>query len=221
MFGFSPFADTPFASLANKSVSGTLAVTLDDVSVVMAGKDIHSGTLSVQLDDVSVSAQGKTVHNGNLSLQLDDIDFIAAGTDSHNGSLSLTLDDVVINFLGGKVDTGTLSVQLDNIVFSANGTVTPPSVQLVTKGGLPKKKIKKEREEVEKAVTKAVNKSLGIVEPEDIVEQVEETKQPEIDYTAQINDMVLRMQAEALGLSIEQYLIESELDDEEAILLFL
>lgn len=221
MFGFSPFADTPFASLANKAVSGTLTVALDDVLVVMTGKDIHAGTLSVQLDDVSFNASGKTVHNGNLSVQLDDVDFIAAGSDTHNGALSLTLDDVIVSFAGGKSESGTLTVQLADIEFLANGTVTPPSVQLVTKGGLPKKKIRKEREEVENAVSKAVNKALGIVELEDVVSEVIEQKEPKIDYTAQINDMMLKMQAEALGLSIEQYLIESELDDEEAILLFL
>lgn len=102
-------------------------------------------------------------------------------------------------------------------------TYTPVEPQIVVKGGYkPKQKtIKKEREEIENAVSKAVNKALGIVEPEDIVEEAVEQKAPEIDYTGQLNDIILKMQAESLGLSIEQYLIESELDDEEAILLFL
>jgi hypothetical protein len=242
MFGFSPFADAPFASLANKSVSGnlavtlddvtfaasgnitkhgTLAVTLDDVSVVMAGNDIHAGTLAVTLDDVSVSASGKVGHNGALNIQLDDVSFVAAGSDTHNGTLALTLDNVIVSFIGAGSETGTLSVQLDDISFAATGTVVHPDVQLVTKGGLPKKKIKRDREEVEKAVENAVNKALGIVEPETIVEQPIVEKAPQIDYTAHINELMLKAQAEALGLSIEQYLIESELDDEETILLFL
>ena len=244
MFGFNAFASDPFAGLSseNKAVTGTLAVTLDDVIVSASGvnthkgtlaltlddiqfnatgAETHQGTLAVTLDDVIVVMTGKDVHAGYLSLTLDDAVFSASGAINHQGTLALVLDDVVIHMSGAGSETGTLSLTTDDVAIAFNGTVIHPDVQVVTKGGLPKKKIKKEREEVENAVSKAVNKALGIVEPEDIAEEAVEQKAPEIDYTAQLNNMILQMQAEALGLSIEQYLIESELDDEEAILLFL
>ena len=203
------------------TIEATVSVALDDITFAAAGKDVHVGVISVALDDITVTSSGKITHNAVVDIGLADLNVSANGNITRHADIQIDLEDLSINFIGKLVHVDDFNVTLGDIRFSAEGSVQPPSIQLTTKGGYPKKKIKRERDEVENVVKKAVNKSLGIVEPEDIVEQVEETKQPEIDYTAQINDMMLRMQAEALGLSIEQYLIESELDDEEAILLFL
>lgn len=108
-----------------------------------------------------------------------------------------------------------------------NAELVALSVAWIPKGGVGKpKKLKRKNYEsdlpkIEKTVESAVNKALGIYEPEVEAQQPEIVKQVEKDYTAELNELMLKAQADALGLSIQQYLIEAELDDEEAILLFL
>ena len=200
MFGFSSLASSPLASLSNEQVNGNFSCTLDDISVSATGKNTHTGAFSLTLNDFIVSMGGTDIHVGNIAVTLDDAVFTAVGKEIHVDDFRLVLDDIAVNIDAHIVQQ-----------------------TVVTKGGYkPKqKKIKNERAEVEKAVEKAVNKALGIVEPEPIAEQPIVEKAPEIDYTAHINELMLKAQAEALGLSIEQYLIESELDDEETILLFI
>jgi hypothetical protein len=182
------------------TIEATISVTLGDITFAGAGQDVHVATIAVTLGDISSTASGYVTHNGNIAVTLDDAVFDAVGKDIHVDDFRLVLDDVAVNIDAHIVQQ-----------------------TVITKGGYkPKqKKIKNERTEVEKAVENAVNKALGIVEPETIAEQPIVEKAPEIDYTAHINELMLKAQAEALGLSIEQYLIESELDDEETILLFL
>lgn len=182
------------------TIEATISVTLDDIAFAGAGQDVHVATIALALDDIAVSS---------------------AGTVTHNGTLALTTDSIIFDATGKHIEVDDFRLQLDDIAVNIDAYIVQTFVP--TKGGYkPKqKKVKNERVEVEKAVEQAVNKALGIVEPEDIVEQVEEVKQPEIDYTAQINELMLEAQAKALGISIEQYLIDSELDDEETILLFI
>jgi len=63
MFGHNPFADSPFAALPTQggggtSVTGTLAVTLDDINVAVVGGIAYSGNLTVILDSIDFSANG-------------------------------------------------------------------------------------------------------------------------------------------------------------------
>lgn len=224
------------------TIEATISVTLDDITFAGAGQDVHVATIALALDDIAVSSAGTVTHNGTLALTTDDISTSISGYITRHATLALTLDDFIVSMGGQDIHVGNISVTLDDATFDATGKhieVDDFRLQLddiavnidayivqtfvPTKGGYkPKqKKVKNERVEVEKAVEQAVNKALGIVEPEDIVEHVEEVKAPEIDYTAQINELMLEAQAKALGISIEQYLIDSELDDEETILLFI
>ena len=156
-----------------------------------------------------------------ISVTLGDITFAGAGQDVHVATIAVTLDDAVFTAVGKDIHVDDFRLVLDDVAVNIDAHIVQQTV--ITKGGYkPKqKKIKNERAEVEKAVEKAVNKALGIVEPEPIAKQPIVEKAPEIDYTAHINELMLKAQAEALGLSIEQYLIDSELDDEETILLFI
>lgn len=224
------------------TIEATISVTLDDITFASSGQDVHVATIAVTLGDISSTASGYVTHNGSLALTTDDISTSFSGNVTRHATFALTLDDFIVSMGGTDIHVGNIAVTLDDAVFDAVGkdihvddfrlvlddvavNIDAHIVQqtVITKGGYkPKqKKIKNERAEVEKAVENAVNKALGIVEPEPIAEQPIVEKAPEIDYTAQINELMLKAQAEALGLSIEQYLIDSELDDEETILLFI
>jgi hypothetical protein len=242
MLGFSSFAETPYATLTSKAVSGTLAVTLDDITVSATAKTVHNGTLAVTLDDITVSATAKTVHNGTLAVTLDDITFASTGTLTHNGTLAVTLDDITfvaagnevqtgilaitledIAFAatGGKINSGTLAVTLDDIIFDATGSETPPFLIDPRRGGIKakKKEYKNNSADVKKAIEDAVEAVTGEPKPKvKVAPKVEEEPNTFVeDYEA-----ILRMETEkaALELAIAQ-MLEDERDDEEAILLLL
>jgi len=208
--------------------NGTLALTLDDVVFAATGIVSHLGTLGLTLDDVLPAMSGNIGRVGTLTLTLDDILPAMSGNIGRVGTLALTLEDVAVVATGKDVHAGPLALTLEDIQFDSIGTAGPISPSLWgAKGGLSKKKQTKnfinEKLDIEKAVSKAINKSLGIIDPEDIVEVVKESKKkPEkVDHSAQIQEMMLKAKADALNMSIEQALIDAENDDEEAILMFL
>ena len=98
-------------------------------------------------------------------------------------------------------------------------TVVHPDVQLVTRGGYSKKKnYKNQHIEIEQTIQKIID---GEPEPE----IVEEVKPPEeIDFTPYISELIAEAQAEALNLSMQEYMrleAEAEADDEETLLMIL
>jgi hypothetical protein len=221
MLGFSSFAETPYATLTSKAVSGTLAAALDDITVSATAKTVHNGTLAAALDDITVSATGVIQHTGELSATLEDILISAAGDDSHAGYIAVTLDDINVAFVGGIADSGDLTVILDSIDFSANGTDSPPNVFIQTKGGIkPKKKeYKNNSADVKKAIEAAVEAVTG--EPKPKVKAALKVEEEPNTFVEEY-EAILRIEAEktALELAIAQ-MLEDERDDEEAILLLL
>ena len=126
MFGHNPFADSPFAALPTQggggtSITGTLAVTLDDIAVASAGAIAHNGNLAVTLDDITFAGSGSVTHNGTLAVTLDDITFAGAGVNGHTGSLAISLDDIAVAVSGVIKHNGTLALTLDDIIFDARG----------------------------------------------------------------------------------------------------
>ena len=209
------------------TVEGTLALTLDGVIFTDGGTVTHNGNLALTLDDISLTSSGKVNHLGTFALTLNDIAPAMSGNIGRVGTLALTLENVSVVATGNDVHAGPIAITLNDIEFNAIGTAGPISPShWGDKGGLTKKKqtknFKNEKIEIEQAVSKAINKSLGIVDPEDKVKiEKEPEKVIKIDHSAQIHEMMLKAQAEALNMSIEQAQIDSENDDEEAILMFL
>ena len=227
------------------TIEATASITLDDVTFVATGKDVHAGTLSLTLDDIIVSSTGKLVHNGTvtvaldnivfssngvithsgtLALTLDDVSVVMTGNDVHAGTLSLILDNILFSATGGNANNGTLALNLDDIVFDANGSIIPPVLFTQTKGGYKakKKEYQKTTQEIENVVEKAINKVLGIEEETAfIIEKETQSKTLHNTYAEELKYLQLQQQAELLSLTIDQYLEQLEQDDEEAILMFL
>ena len=207
--------------------NGNLALTLDDISLTSSGKVNHLGTFALTLNDIAPAMSGNIGRVGTLALTLNDIAPAMSGNIGRVGTLALTLENVSVVATGNDVHAGPIAITLNDIEFNAIGTAGPISPShWGDKGGLTKKKqtknFKNEKIEIEQAVSKAINKSLGIVDPEDKVKiEKEPEKVIKIDHSAQIHEMMLKAQAEALNMSIEQAQIDSENDDEEAILMFL
>jgi hypothetical protein len=200
----------------------TIAITLDGITFTAAGQDVHSGNITVTLGDITATASGTVTHTGSASIALADVVPAMAGNITRHATLDITLDDITDSETGYVEHVGTLTAQLADIAVDINGAINPDNYWGKTGGIGKKKKIKNERAEIEKAVEKAVNKALGIEEESPQVEAQEViAEQPVIDYSAIINELALDAQAKALNMTIEQYLIDAENDDEEAILLFL
>ena len=237
MFGSNPFAKTSFASAGGpQNITGTLSVTLDDVSanasgvvvhtgslslttdsIIFAatGAEQHTGTLNVTLDDVIVAMSGIDAHNGYLTLTLDDAEFSASGSIEHTGTLALVLDDVVIHMSGSGAETGTLSLTTDNVVVAFSGEVIPHNIQL-THGGYPKKKKRKNQNaEIEKTIRK-------IIDGEPADEEVAEAKPEQPKPVIQIEDKSPEFKAQIDQILSQLNAIElAELDDEETLLMLL
>jgi hypothetical protein len=247
MFGHNPFADSPFAALPTQgggtSITGTLAVTLDDIAVASAGAIAHNGNLAVTLDDITFAGAGVNGHTGSLAISLDDIAVAVSGIVNHNGTLALTLDDIIfaargagkvtgemalalesVTFLaaGANVHAGSLAVTLEDIIFLANQEPEPSAMP--TKGGYkPKKKeYQKTTQEIESAVSKAIDKVFGVKETPVLVDEkeVKVLQEPQYNFADEYYAQ-LQEQAKMLNLTIEQHLIDIEKDDEEALLMLL
>lgn len=244
MFGHNPFADSPFAALPTQgggtSITGTLAVTLDDIVFAGSGSVTHNGTLAVTLDDITLAGAGVNGHTGSLAVTLDDIAAAVSGVIKHNGTLALTLDDIIfdargagkvtgemaltlesVTFLaaGADVHAGSLAVTLEDIIFLANQEPEPSAMP--TRGGIKakKKEYKNNSADVKKAIEDAVEAVTGEPKP-----KVKAAVKVEVEPNTFVEDYeaILRMETEkaALELAIAQ-MLEDERDDEEAILLLL
>jgi hypothetical protein len=117
-------------------VSGTLAVTLDDVTLDAQAQVPAVGTLGVTLDDVTLAAAGNVVTGSNAALDqtVDDVTLAATGAVPVVGAAAVTLDDVTLS-AAGNVLTGVLGDlfgTLDDVTLAAAGIVTaePPPVFL-------------------------------------------------------------------------------------------
>ena len=199
------------------TIETTVALTLDNVTVVSTGKVVHSGALAIPLADITVVVAGQDVHAGPLSLLLDDVTYSSTGQIVHNASIAIALDDISVQLLGSDVHEGVFSLALEDI------SVYFQTFAAQHRGGIGKKKSKTyidSRKQVEDDIAKAIVKVTGEV-PEVIEVEVEVIVPEEIpDYSAQIQEMVMQAQAMALQAEIDR-LIQDELDDEESLMLLL
>lgn len=115
-------------------------------------------------------------------------------------------------------------VVLDDIVVNADGSINPPESFTQTKGGYkPKKKeYQKTTQEIENAVSKAIDKVFGVEETLVLVDEkeVKVLQEPQYNFADEYYAQ-LQEQARILNLTIEQHLIDIEKDDEEALLMLL
>ena len=222
------------------TVEATLSLTLDDVSVVATGQDVHAGPIAVTLGDISFASSGTVTHNGmasvtladvtvaasgnigwhgTLALTLDDVSVVATGQDVHAGPISLTLDDITFLATGAEGHQGSIDIGLADISFDAYGG---PLQEFGYKGGIDKKKRKhvNQNAEIEKAVNSAVNKALGIEEDSEpeIIEAKEAKPLP--DFKPAIEELMLDAEQKALQALLLQIELD-ELEDEETLLMLL
>ena len=143
-----------------------------------------------------------------------------------NGTYALAGQAATLTYTPGSGSIPySLSGENGNYLFSGQNAVlsyhSGESATFLVGGGV-KPKRKNTRKEIENAVAEAIEK---VTEPaKTIVVAEKETKQPvsvKVDHSAQIQVEMLKAQALALNISIEQYLKDIEEDDEEAILMFL
>lgn len=215
-----PLADIVVASTGKVVHSGALELTLDDIDVASSGVITHHAAVALTLDDLVIASSGSITRHATVELTLDDIDVASTGKVVHAGPLSLILDDVTYSSTGQIVHNASIAIALDDIVVYFQ-TSTPQH-----RGGVDKKKTKSKtyvdlRKQVEDDVATAIAKVTGESEVVEIVEAVEiPGKVLEVDYSAQIQEILLKAQATALQAEIER-LIQEELDDEEALMLLL
>lgn len=232
MFGFSAFAEVPFASLPSAGqtgILGSLALTLDDITVSATGATTHvnSGFLTLVLDDLLITATGNVAssNNGTLSLTLDDIEIESNGTVTYvnNGTFALTLDDVFIE-ITGLIGGNFITIALEDILFASDGTVEPAPVTFTqTRGGYKakKKEYKNNNSEIEKAVAEAVESVTGKPKSkidEKIVNTISAKESTFVEDYAKI--LQLETDKATIEFAMAQ-MLEAERDDEEALLLLL
>jgi hypothetical protein len=134
MLGFHSISEQPISALeeaaAGGDITGTLSVTLGDVTISASGEVKTEGSLSRTLGDTTIAASGEIEVEGSLSQVLAGTTLAAAGEIKTEGSLARTLSDVTLLASGlvGDVIVGSLDVTLDSVILSASGEVSSPPV---------------------------------------------------------------------------------------------
>lgn len=107
-------------------VTGSLAVTLADISVSAAGALTVSGSASNTLAAVGISASGAVAVAGSAALALADVGLSgsgAVGSSPISGALSVALSDVLAAASGAVTITGAAGLSLGSLGLSAAGAV--------------------------------------------------------------------------------------------------
>lgn len=118
------FQNDAFQTAAGVGIVGTLAVTLDDVTVSSSATAGHSATLAATLDSVAFDASA-TKNNGIsavLAITLDGVTVSSSATVGHSSTLAITLDSVTVAFVATAGHSATLAVTLDSVAFDATAT---------------------------------------------------------------------------------------------------
>jgi hypothetical protein len=83
------------------TISGTLAVTLDDVAIAATASEFIHGSLALTLDAVTIAGTGIVQEHGVLAVTLDAVTLAAAGT-VRGGILNVTLANIRLNATGTR-----------------------------------------------------------------------------------------------------------------------
>ena len=201
------------------TIETTVAISLDNVTVASTGKVVHSGALALTLEDINVVVAGQDGHAGPISLTLDDFTYTSSGIVVHNAAIAIPLEDISVQILGSDVHEGVLALTLEDIAVYFQ-TFVPQH-----RGGTGKKKskvYKDLRQEVEDDIANAIAKVTGENIPPELEEiSLEaEIKVAEEANIARLQERVMEAQALALQAEIDR-LIQDELDDEESLMLLL
>lgn len=108
---------------AASSITGTLAATLDAVTLAASGALPIAGTAAPTLGALQSAGTGALSLAGTASATLGALTSSAAGTLALAGSLSATLADVTVSAAGSGAHTGTLAQTLGALQSSAAGTL--------------------------------------------------------------------------------------------------
>jgi hypothetical protein len=204
MLGNNPFSSLPFSALGS-GVSGTLAVTLDSISVNIAAVPGHSATMAITLDSIGVSMTDTLGHTATMAFSLN--------------SISTNINATVYT---PKNITGTLAATLDSIGVSMRATETPIFVVDTHDGEGLKKKFQKEAQDKAKYRKRVIDLYEELVElkpkaAEEIIAPFADEnaqKQSGLDFNALLGNLD---RTEALYNSLKREL--EEIDDEEVFLL--
>lgn len=110
------------AATAQALVKGTLANTLDAITVAATAQTLVKGTLATTLGGTTVAATAQALVKGSLATTLDDVTLAATGTVGSvaiNGNLAVTLDDVTVAATAQARVKGNLSTTLDAVTVAA------------------------------------------------------------------------------------------------------
>jgi hypothetical protein len=88
-----------------------------------------TGTLSLSIGDVTLSATGSVAADGTLSLSIGDIVLASLGTIAVDGTLSSSVGDLSLSATGAVAVDGDLSSSVGDITLSATGELVLPTIE--------------------------------------------------------------------------------------------
>lgn len=110
---------------ATETITGTAAVTLDPNVPSASATETISGTSTQTLADFTSAAQGYQIR-GTVAATLDDLTSSASGTETITGTSANTLDDATSDASVTETMSGTSAQTLDDLTSAADGTVANP-----------------------------------------------------------------------------------------------
>lgn len=114
--------DDFLAWLVSSGVSGTIAVTLANLTSSISASRTHSGTIAVTLANQTSAISGTKTIRGTIAQTLDTFTSAIAAAKSHIGTMAVTLDTFISSITGSKSHTGTIAVTLATFVSAISGT---------------------------------------------------------------------------------------------------
>lgn len=186
-------------------ISGTLAVTLDALTLSATGTVDIQANAAPTLGALTLSATATNEASGALAVTLGDVTLSATGTAEAQGTLAVTLDALALGATGIAEVSGTLAATLGDVTLAATGTVegAAPVVEETPSGGwdylsprretAEERRLERERLGIIPAQQKAIDKAAR-----KIAKRLDET-----DYSAPAREMRERIEraAEALALA--------------------
>ncbi|WP_147867724.1 hypothetical protein [Stieleria maiorica] len=103
-------------------ITGTSAITLDDVTTTSTGGLAIDASATVTIDDITTASAGELAIVATASATLDDITTTGTGVSSNSGSAAIVLDDVTASSAGSLLISGIAAATLDDVTSDSDGT---------------------------------------------------------------------------------------------------